>query len=506
MRTIRRVLELRHESGLTVREIARSTGLAPSTVGDYLAEAKRAGLGWPLPEELSEQELHGRLRGQQPVAELPTEKPLPDWSRVHRELGRKRVTLRLLWEEYHREHPEGYRYSRFCELYGRWRDERLDPVLRRPHEPGKAMYVDWAGQTVPIVDPQSGEVQQSSLFVAALGFSHYLYVEAFLDEKLGSWVSGHIHAYEFMGGAAELTVPDNPKVAVLRACRYEPKLHPTYEELGEHYGTVMLPARVRKPRDKAKVETAVQIAERRILAALRDHTFFSLSALNAVIREKLEELNAEAFQRQEGSRRDRWLQEREELRPLPPERYELARWRQGKVNIDYHVAVDNHFYSVPYHHIGKTVDVRLSESTVEVYLEGKRIAAHLRSFHRGGFTTEAKHRPKSHQAHLEWTPGRMIDWAAKIGPGTAQLVERILKSKPHPEQGYRSCLGVIRLAKAAGPERMEKAARRALHFDLCSYPQVKSILENRLEQEELETTESPTAPPHRNLRGPAYYK
>lgn len=506
MRTIQRVLQLRVEHGLTIREIARSTGLPASTVGDYLQEAEAAGLSWPLPEGLTEQELHQRLRGNPtPVKAAPARRPEPDWSKVHRELGRKGVTLRLLWEEYHREHPEGYRYSRFCERYGQWR-RRLDPVLRRPHEPGKAMYVDWAGATVPIVDAETGEVHRASVFVAVLGYSHYLYAEAFLDQKLGSWITGHIHAYEFMNGASELTIPDNPKTAVVRADRYEPRLHPTYQELGEHYGTVILPARARKPRDKAKAETGVQIAQRRILAALRDHTFFSLGALNAVIREKLAELNQAPFQRQAGSRRERWLEERERLGPLPPEPYELARWSTAKVNIDYHVAVDHHFYSVPYQHVGAEVEVRLSEQTVEIYRDGRRIAAHPRSFLRGGFTTVADHRPKSHQAHLEWTPGRMVDWARTVGPATGELVARILQNKPHPEQGYRSCLGVIRLAKAVGAERMEKAARRALHFDLCSYSQLKSILENRLEQEELEPALSPSAPSHPNLRGAEYYQ
>ena len=506
MRTIKRILELRYQQGLTIREIASSCGLPPSTVGDYLLQAEGAGVGWPLPEALSEQQLHELLRGQRDGAQSPKrEKPLPDWEGVHQQLGRKGVTLRLLWEEYRRELPQGYGYSRFCELYKAWRGN-VDVVLRQAHEPGRALYVDWAGSKIRIQDPHSGEEMEASVFVAVLGYSNYTYVEAFLSQKLGAWIEGHIHAYEYMQGVTALTVPDNPKTGVIKACRYEPQLHPTYEEMAEHYGTAIVPARVRKPRDKAKVETGVLIAQRRILAPLRDHTFFSLGALNEVLREKLDELNHAPFQKLEGSRYQWWLSEREQLGQLPSHRYDLARWKKATVNIDYHISVDNHFYSVPYQHVGKIVEVRLSESTLEVFLEGERIAAHRRSYRRGSYSTENKHRPKSHQKHLEWTPSRIIAWADSIGPATGKLVEAILKSKPHPEQGYRSCLGVIRLAKGVGAERMEQAARRALHYQLYSYQQVKSILENHLDETTEQEGSQIQAPWHPNIRGGSYYQ
>ena len=275
---------------------------------------------------------------------------------------------------------------------------------------------------------------------------------------------------------------------------------------GVALGTVILPARPGRPRDKAKAESGVLIAERRVLAALRDHTFFSLAALNECIRERLAALNAEGFQKLDGTRRGRLEEERALFTPLPEHRYDLARWGKAKVNIDYHVAVDNHFYSVPYQYVGELVDVRRTESIVELYLDGQRIAAHPRSYYKGGFTTTDGHRPKSHQAHQQWTPQRMIDWAASIGPATAEVVCCILKSKPHPEQGYRSCLGIIRLAKAVGPQRMENACRHARHHELCSYPQIKSILENRLDQEHPALSPARSAPVHENLRGPDYYR
>lgn len=503
MRQIKRILELHHEKGLSIREISCSLGLPASTVGDYLRQAATAGLGWPVPAELSESELHERLRG---TSATPTlQRPLPDYEQIREELSKKGVTRRLLWEEYRREHPDGYGLSQFCDLYRRWLGT-IDPVLRQVHAPGEAMYVDWAGMGVPIRDPLSGVEGKASLFVAVLGYSNFVYAEAFADQCLGAWITGHIHAYEAFCGVPRRTVPDNPRTAVIRACRYEPEMNPTYNEMAEHYGTVIMPARVKRPRDKAKVETAVQIAERRILAALRDHTFLGLGDANGAIRQKLAELNVQPFQKLDGTRQSRLAEEQPHLRPLPAHRYDLSRWTNAKVNIDYHVAADNHFYSVPYQHVGATVEVRTTDSTVEIFRNGQRIAAHARSRKRGGFTTLAAHRPKAHQAHLDWSPSRLIHWAASVGPATREVVEHILQSKPHPEQGYRSCLGILRLAKGTGPERMEKASRRALRYGLCSYRQIKSILENRLEEEPQPSAPSQTAPEHPNLRGPGYYR
>jgi transposase len=491
MRHVKDILRLKFQNQLSLREIARSCGLPASTVGDYLQRAQAANLTWPLPENIADCDLMARLMDD---ACTPTDcarvKPLPDWPTIHQELRRKGVTLQLLWQEHRQAHPEGYGYSRFCELYERWANT-LEPVLRQVHEPGQKLFVDWAGQTVPIRHAD-GAVSQASLFVAVLGASNKTYVEAFADQQLENWIAGHCRAFSFLGGVSRAVVPDNPKTAVIRACRYEPVLHRSYHEMAEHYGTVILPARIKKPRDKAKVETGVQIASRQILAVLRNHRFFSVAELNQSIRPLLDKLNAQPFQKLDGSR-DSWFEslERDKLLPLPSLPFELATWTKATVNIDYHVAVDHHFYSAPYGLIHRELDVRLSERGVELFLEGKRVAAHARSHLRGKFTTLAEHRPKSHQRYMDWTPSRMVEWARQTGPQCARLVEQILQSRPHPEQGFRSAMGIIRLGKAVGVQRLEASCTRALRLGAASYRSVKSILENKLD--------------HENVRGQQYY-
>jgi transposase len=506
MRHIYEILRLKYQHQLSVREIARSCSLPPSTVGDYLQRAEAAGLSWPLPEGLEEKQLHRRLLGgsADPV-EPGVQRPTPDWKQVHAELRRPNVTLQLLWQEYHQAQPEGYSYSRFCELYRAWANT-LEPTLRQVHVPGEKLFVDWAGQTVPIHDPNQGTVSDASLFVAVLGASNKTYVEAFPNQQLPSWIAAHVHAYAFYGGVPRLTVPDNTKTGVIRASRYEPVLHRTYQEMAQHYGTAILPTRAARPRDKAKAEVAVQIAQRQILAALRDQRFFSLAELNQAIRPRLAQINARPFQKLEGSR-DSWFQrlDRPALLPLPTTSFVLATWSEAKVNIDYHVVVDRHYYSVPYQLIHKALQVRLTDQSVELFHHGKRVAAHVRSFRPGHFTTLEAHRPKAHRRYLKWTPGRMIRWAQKIGPACAQLVEQILASRPHPEQGFRSCLGIIRLGQGVGTTRLEAACRRALQGNTPSYTSVKSILEHRLDQQPLQPELPPASPKHPNLRGGHYY-
>lgn len=510
MRQIKEILRLKHQHQLSVREIARSCGLPPSTVNDYLLRAQAADLSWPLPEGVDDRQIQERLlhppqapSEASPPPEPP--RPLPAWPEVHQELGRRSVTLRLLWQEYRERFPNGYGYTQFCEYYHRW-SETLEPVMRHHHPPGEKMFVDWAGQTVPIQEAD-GVVSQASVFVAVLGASNKTFAQAFASQKLPAWIEAHCAAYAFFGGVARVTVPDNPKTGVTTACRYEPLLHRTYQEMGEHYGTVIIPARPRRPRDKPKAEGHVLIAERQILAALRDHTFFSVAGLNEAIRPLLAKLNAQPFQKLEGSR-DSWFEthEKPKLQPLPATPFELATWSHASVNIDYHVVVDKHYYSVPYQLIHQTLDVRLTQSTVELFQHGKRVAAHARSSQPGLFTTLHEHRPKAHQKHLEWTPGRIVEWAQKTGPSCAELVRQILESKPHPEQGYRACLGIIRLGKAAGPDRLEAACRRALHFGTCSYRSVDSILQHRLDQQPLEPELPLNSPDHVNVRGRAYYQ
>jgi transposase len=503
MRQIIEILRLKHQNQLSIREIARSCGLPTSTVGDYLKRAEAAAITWPVPEAMSEKELLERLIAATPAA---TESccALPDWPSIHKELGRKSVTLVLLWQEYRQVHPEGYGYSRFCELYQRWANT-LDPVLRQVHIPGEKMFVDWAGQTIEIHN-QDGSISLAHLFVAVLGASNKTYAEAFENEQLPCWITAHCHAYAFFQGVSRITVPDNLKTGVVRPCRYEPLLHHSYQEMGEHYGTVIIPARSKHPRDKAKVETGVQIAERRILAALRDQRFFNVAQLNEAIVQRLTELNEQPFQKLEGSRNS-WFEsvEKSQLLPLPSTPFVLASWSRAKVNIDYHVVVENHFYSAPYQLIHQRLDVRLTDHTVELFQNGKRVAAHRRSHLAGRSTTLDEHRPKSHQKHLEWSPSRIVDWAKTIGPECAKLVEKIMAERSHPEHGFRSSMGIIRLGKAFGNERLEAACRRALHFGSHSYRSIQSILQNKLEAQPLEQELPLPSPTNKNVRGGPYY-
>jgi transposase len=504
MRQIQEILRLKHQNHLSIREIARSCGLPASTVGDYLKRAEAAGISWPLPEGQNEKELLEQLIASPPEA-ADSGALLPDWPGIHQELRRKSVTLMLLWQEYRQAHPEGYGYSRFCELYQRWAGA-LDPVLRQLHRPGEKLFVDWAGQTVPIYNSQGDSVGAAHLFVAVLGASNKTYAEAFANEQLACWIAAHCHAYGFFGGVSRITVSDNPKTAVARPCRYEPLVHRTYQEMAEHYGTVIIPARPRRPRDKAKVEGGVLIAERQILAALRDYRFFSIGELNVAIARELAKLNDRPFQKLEGSRNS-WFETVEKacLLPLPAAAFELAIWSRATVNIDYHVVVDKHYYSAPYQLIHQNLDVRLTHSTVELFQHNKRVAAHCRSSQPGRFTTLEEHRPKSHQKHLEWTPSRILGWANTIGPDCGKIVEKIMQDRPHPEQGYRAALGIIRLGKAFGESRLEAACRRALHFGACSYTSIKSILQKNLDGLALDPETASPSPQHENLRGGHYY-
>lgn len=507
MRYVKDVLRLRFQNHLSVRQIASSCGLPASTVGDYLNRAQAAGLSWPLPTDMTDPQIMERLLNASapaPTQQQAPVKPLPDWPALHEQLNRDGVTLQLLWQEYFKIHPQGYKYSRFCELYERWA-HTLDPVLRLTHQPGHKLFVDWAGQKTPLYH-QDGSQSQASLFVAVLGASNKTFVHAFENEKIESWISAHCMAFDFYAGVPKTVVPDNPKTAVIHACRYEPVLHRSYLEMAEHYGTVILPARAAHPRDKAKVETAVQIAQRQILAALRDQRFFSVAQLNQAIKPLLDKLNDQPFQKLDGSRNS-WFDSREKdkLLPLPKAPYELATWSKSKVNIDYHAVVDNHFYSVPYKLIHQELDVRMGRLTVELFYQGKRVAAHARSHEKGKFTTIQEHRPKAHQAYLDWTPSRMVDWAQKTGPWCAKAVDQILQSKTHPEQGYRSAMGIIRLGKSFGSGRLEAACSRALSLGTCSYKSIKSILENGLDRLPPEPELPLNSPSHENVRGQVYY-
>jgi len=505
MRKLKEVLRLK-ALGQSAGAIAQSLRIGENTVRRYVVRAEAAGLGWPLPPDMGDEALEALVFPQRPAA--GTRRPVPDWAEVHRELRRRGVTLQLLWLEYKGVHGEaGYQYTQFCELYRQWHD-RLDPVLRQEHRAGEKVFVDYAGQTVPVVDQATGEIREAQVFVGVLGASNFTFVEATWTQKLPDWIGSHVRMFTHFGGVAAAIIPDNLKSGVTKSCFYDPDVNPTYQDLAVHYGTSVLPARPRSPRDKAKVEAGVLIAERWILAPLRNHTFHSLAELNREISRLLDTLNDRPFQKLEGSRRSLFeAEERHTLLPLPSAPFEFGERRTARVNIDYHIQVLGHLYSVPYQLVRRSVDVRITASGIEIFHDGRRVAVHMRSFSKGRFTTDPGHRPKSHQAHLEWTPSRFIRWAEKTGPSTAALVQHIMDSRPHPEHGFRGCLGVLGLSKRYGPERLEAACARALHIGGARYRSVKSILEHGLDSEPLEEQQTTPALPkvHPHLRGPDYY-
>jgi transposase len=416
------------------------------------------------------------------------------------------VTLLLLWQEYRAQHPDGYGYSRFCDLHADWRG-RVSPTMRQTHVAGERLFVDYAGQTVEVVDPLTGEVRPAQIFVAALGASNLTYAEARWSQGLADWIGCHANAFAFFGGAARQLVCDNLKAGVTAACRYEPGINRTYQEMAAHYGTAVVPTRVRRPRDKAKVEVAVQVVQRWVLARLRHRRFFSLAELNGAIRDLIEELNARPMRHLGTSRRALFEGlERPALLPLPAEPYVYAEWRRCRAGLDYHVEVHGHFYSVPYRLVRETLDARITDQTVEVFHHGVRVASHLRSPLRHRHTTVVEHMPSAHRRHAEWTPTRLLREAAAIGPATAGLIERILTAKPHPEQGFRACLGILRLVRAWGAERVEAACRRGLDIGARSYGSITSILRHGLDRAR-RPEPVPDEPPlrHGNIRGSRYY-
>jgi transposase len=507
MRKIKEVLRLKWGHNLTNRQIARSCSISHSTVREYLARAKQAGLCWPLPEELDDAALENLLFP--PNQPIPQERRLmPSMDYIHRERKKKGVTLQLLWYEYKQATPDGYQYSQFCELYRRW-VKKLDVCLRQQYRAGEKLFVDYAGQTIPVNDPITGEITQAQLFVATLGASNYTFAEASFSQDLPSWIKAHVHAFGFFGGVPQILVPDNLKAGVTNPCRYEPDINPTYQDLAQHYGTVVIPARAGKPRDKAKAESAVLVAERWILAALRNHSFFSLEELNKAISEKLRDFNNRTFQKLDTTRKALFESlDKRALKPLPERPYEYAEWKKARVNIDYHIELDHHYYSVPYQLVKEQVDVRLTKSTIEILFKNRRVASHPRSYRRGAFTTSKDHMSKVHQRYLEWTPSRIIRWASHHGPHTEKLITHILESRPHPQQGFRSCLGIMRLAKRYSSQRLEAACARAILIRGYSYKSVESILKNRLDQKPLlfGQTPEPTKPiNHHNIRGKHYY-
>lgn len=512
MHKIRDVLRLK-AAGSSKRQIALSVGIGPTAAGECLRRAREAGLAWPLPDDLDDVTLEARLYP--PVPTSP-ERPMPDWAAVHHELKRKGVTLLLLWEEYRHIHAQGYSRSRFCEHYRRWL-KRLSPTMRQTHAAGEKLFVDYAGATLDVHCAETGRVRKAQLFVAALGASSFTYAEATWTQTLPDWIGAHTRAFAFLGGTPAMTVSDNLKSGITKACFHEPKVNRAYAEMAAHFRTAIVPARPVRPRDKAVVEVAVQVATRWIVAKLRRVKFFLLSELNAAIRTCLDQLNARVT-RHLGTSRQALFEalDRPALRALPAEPYVYAEWEQTTVGQDYHVEADRHFYSVPHSLLRETVWVRLTAGTVEVLHRGKRVAAHVRAEPpasdppaRKGHTTLAEHMPASHRRYAEWTPEKLGAKAAEIGPETAALVGLILAEKAHPEQGLRAGIGILGHARSFGPERLEAACARAIAIGARSYTSVTSILKNNLDRRRPANPKDGAADGpaivHANIRGPRYF-
>lgn len=507
MRKIKEILRLRFSAQLSYPQIAASLKISAGVAHKISKRAETVGLSWPLADEMDEAKLEKLLyAGDENLTN--TSPVIPDCAKIHQELKRKGVTLMLLWQEYYRAHePAAYRYTQFCCLYREWK-AKLKTSMRQTHRAGEKMFVDYAGQTVPIISPNNGESKSAQIFVAVLGASNFTYAEASYSQTLPDWIGAHIRAFDYFQGCPEIVIPDNLKSGVLRACRYEPDINPTYADMASHYNIAVIPARPIHPKDKAKVEVGVQVIERWVLARLRHRQFFSLGDLNKAIRVLLDDLNNRPMKKLNTTRRKLYEEiERAALKPLPRLPYQFCDWWKVRVPLDYHIEFASHYYSVPYRLVKEKVDVRITEHIIEVFFKGKRVASHCRSNVKGGRTTVLEHMPKAHQAYIQWTITAIQRWSAGVGCATAQLVEKILATKKHPEQGYRSCLGLISLGRFYSEARLERACRRALLLEAVSYQSVKSILKKGLDLLPLvELEEILVIAEHENIRGADYYR
>ncbi len=501
LRKIREILRLKEEAGLSNRALARACKISNSTVGEYLQRARQAGLSWPLPEGISEDELYRKMfpGGAVPIE---TERPLPDFEYLKNELKKKGVTLKLLWDEYKDKYPDNYyQYTQFCEHYRRWAKSQ-SPSGRFPHRGGEVMEVDYAGLTMTLVNPETGETRQVPVFVAALPASDYLYAEVQSSQEKSHFINGHLRAFEFFGGVTKILRPDNPKMGVTSPNYYEPNLNPTYQEMAEYYQVAVLPARPRRPKDKAAVENGVQNIERWVLAPLRNQTFFSLAEANRAIQKLVDSLNNKVMAHLGKSRRQLFEEiDQPELRPLPEKPYQFALWKTAKVNIDYHIAFEKHFYSVPHTLVRQPVEIKATERMVEIFHKGKQVAIHPRSAAKGRFSTRAEHMPSNHRFILELDTHWLLKQGEEIGSHTHAYLQALLKSRSFPEQAYRSCLGVLSLARKYSRPIFETACESALHAHLLSYKEFKAELEA------LARRSAVPVPPlvHENIRGETYF-
>jgi transposase len=497
--------------GRTHREVSASIGISKGSVCDYVQRASAAGLTWAEEESLSDSEVEARLFSLVGRNEPPARAAI-DFEWIAREMRTPSVTLQLLWVEYRDavvargDAAKPYGYSQFCDLYRSWRS-KLPLVMRQEHRAGEKVFVDFSGTRPVIIDRETGTPTEVELFVAVLGASNYTYAEATRTQQLPDWLAAHVRAFEYFGGVPEIVVPDQLKSGVTIPDLHDPDVNAAYAELAAHYGTAVIPARPKRPRDKAKVEVGVQIAQRWILARLRKRTFFSVEELNEAIAELVEEMNARAFAKLEGCRRSAFEEiDRPALKPLPARRFVPAEWTKARVNIDYHVEYDHRLYSVPHALAKRPVEVRATATTIEILHDGLRVASHLRSYGRyGTATTTTAHRPKSHRDYGDWPPSRVIGWASSFGPNVAKVVEEILASRPHPEQGYRSCMALIRTAKKYGRERAEAACARALEIGSPTRKSVEMILKRGLDQLVVDASAPRSLGLHENIRGADYY-
>ena len=505
MNKISEILRLRYKLNCSYKEISHGLNVSKSTVSEYLQRAKAAGINWPLPEEMTEQELYKLLF--LPTQSSKKERPLPNWDEVCQELRRKGVTLLLLWREYKDKYPNGLGYTQFCTRY-RAHVKQISPVMKQVHKAGEKTFVDYAGMTVPWLDPTTGEIHEAEIFVGSLGASQYTFAEATASQQLHDWIGSHIRMWAYFGGVSKITVPDNLKSGVTKSHRYDPDINRNYQHVGEHYGFAIVPARPGAPKDKAKVENAVGCIERQVLAPLRDMTFTSVAEINMAIKPLLEKFNAQKFQKMDASRKQLFEEiDKPALQPLPQYAYEYATWKKAKVNIDYHFVFENHYYSVPYKFIHQEIEVRATSQIVECFYHGKRIAAHKRNRNKYQHTTVQEHMPKAHQEQGKWTPKRLLHWANKIGLHTEDFIQKMIESKPFPEQSFRSCLGLLRLSKGYGNDRLEAACKKGLEVGAYRYQHIESILKNRLDStHEHQNHQTPVINSHKNIRGSNYYQ
>lgn len=478
MRKIKEILRLKFDCDLSNRIIARSCSISHSTVADYISRFEEAGLSWPLPPQMDELSLEQKLFPLDSMVRVNVSKNEPDWKTVHEELSKKGVTLLLLWKEYLAENPKGYKYSQFCQLYKGWK-KKLQVSMRQTHRAGEKMFVDYCGQTVEIKNKFQETVSDAQIFVCVLGASNYVFAEAHVRQDIAHWLGGHVRGFEFFGGVPQVVVPDNLKAGVKSPCRYEPSLNPSYHDMAQHYQVAVVPARVRKPKDKAKVEVGVQLVQRWILAVLRKRAFFSLHELNKAIKELLKDINNREMKHLGKSRQELFESlEKPMLKPLPQHPYNFWEWKRVKVPLDYHVKFDNNYYSVPSRYVQSTVDIRANQHLVEIYSNDKVIAYHKRSYEKNFVITEVKHMPQKHRVIAEVNAEHLLNWSEKVGSQTNAIISRMLSSEMHPEQTYRKCLGILRLGGRYGEERLEAACKRVLHFGVTTYKGIEAALKN----------------------------